>query len=76
MEKLSDTSNGDLHDYLLEPVSAEAKISRNCQSEPLKSHQTPRISCDLLLDKIPLTLTDVSTLRKKYFYIPCIERIE
>ncbi|KAG1679362.1 Vacuolar protein sorting-associated protein 13D [Nymphon striatum] len=59
MERLSDTSIVNLHHYIMEPVSAEAKISQNCQPETLKSRHSARISCDLLLDKIPLTITNV-----------------
>ena len=46
------------HDYLLEPVSADAKLKRNGSELPLRSRNTPRFICDIKLDKIPLSLSE------------------
>ncbi|XP_071050524.1 intermembrane lipid transfer protein Vps13D isoform X2 [Onthophagus taurus] len=44
--------------YILSPVSAQARIQRNRSEKPLRSIDTPRITCDLQLDEVPLTLID------------------
>lgn len=46
------------HEYILSPVSATACIKRNLSEAPLRSRSTPRLICDLKLDKFPLSLSD------------------
>nr|XP_054769178.1 intermembrane lipid transfer protein VPS13D-like [Lytechinus pictus] len=46
------------HDYIIEPVSAEARLQRNGSALPLRSRTTPRFVCDLTLQKIPLSLSE------------------
>ncbi|XP_070561460.1 LOW QUALITY PROTEIN: intermembrane lipid transfer protein VPS13D-like [Ptychodera flava] len=46
------------HEYILEPVSAQAKIKRNLSALPLRSRNSPRLACDLALKKIPLALSE------------------
>eukprot|EP00057_Strongylocentrotus_purpuratus_P019333 XP_011673807.1 PREDICTED: vacuolar protein sorting-associated protein 13D-like [Strongylocentrotus purpuratus] len=46
------------HDYMVEPVSAEARLKRNGSALPLRSRTTPRYVCDLTLQKIPLSLSE------------------
>ncbi|XP_076236647.1 vacuolar protein sorting 13D [Calliopsis andreniformis] len=45
--------------YILLPVSARAHIKRDRSVRPLRSTNKPRIVVDLLLDDVPLCLTDV-----------------
>ncbi|XP_054721064.1 intermembrane lipid transfer protein VPS13D-like [Uloborus diversus] len=47
------------HDYILSPVNAEAHLTRNCSLKPLRSKFSPRINCDIHLQKIPLSLSEV-----------------
>ncbi|CAK9827070.1 Intermembrane lipid transfer protein Vps13D [Anthophora retusa] len=44
---------------ILSPVNARAHIKRNRSERPLRSINKPRIIADLLLDDVPLCLTDV-----------------
>lgn len=46
------------HDYLLFPVSAEARITKNNSSNPLTSSSKPRFNVHLTLEKVPLQLSD------------------
>ncbi|XP_043480928.1 vacuolar protein sorting-associated protein 13D isoform X1 [Leptopilina heterotoma] len=46
------------HRYILSPVSAKAHIKRDRSERPLRSANKPRIVLDLLLDQVPLALTD------------------
>lgn len=46
--------------YILSPVSAQAHVKRNRSEQPLRSQDTPRITCDLQLEQVPLKLVDVS----------------
>lgn len=46
------------HEYILTPVSATACVKRNLSEAPLRSRSTPRITCDLKLEKFPLSLID------------------
>ncbi|KAK7067615.1 Vacuolar protein sorting-associated protein 13D [Halocaridina rubra] len=46
------------HEYILTPVSATACVKRNLSEEPLRSRFSPRITCDLKLEKFPLSLSD------------------
>lgn len=48
------------HSYILSPVHAVAHFKRNRSEKPLRSRTHPRVVCDLLLDQVPLSLTDVS----------------
>ncbi|KAB7501647.1 Vacuolar protein sorting-associated protein 13D [Armadillidium nasatum] len=51
--------NGGDHDYILEPVSASACLKRNLNASPLRSRNSPRFTCDIKLEKFPLSLTDI-----------------
>ena len=44
--------------FIILPVSTEAHIKRNCSTTPLESHETARIVCDIILEKIQCYLTD------------------
>ncbi len=46
------------HSFLLNPVSATARVTRNCTEKPLNSQKTPRVKCDLSLEGITLELSD------------------
>ncbi|XP_029047151.1 vacuolar protein sorting-associated protein 13D isoform X1 [Osmia bicornis bicornis] len=45
--------------YVLSPVNARAHIKRDRSERPLRSTSKPRFIVDLLLDDVPLCLTDV-----------------
>jgi vacuolar protein sorting-associated protein 13D len=47
-----------IHDYLLCPVSAEARIAKNNASHPLSTTSQPRFDVQLSLDSVPLQMTD------------------
>lgn len=49
------------HNYIMEPVCTSALLKRNCSKEPLRSRQTPRLECDIVLETIPLKLSQVTT---------------
>ncbi|RZC42308.1 vacuolar protein sorting-associated protein 13D [Asbolus verrucosus] len=44
--------------YILAPVSAQAHVKRNRSEQPLRSSDTPRLVCDLILAEVPLILID------------------
>ncbi|XP_044753631.1 vacuolar protein sorting-associated protein 13D [Coccinella septempunctata] len=44
--------------FILPPVSAQAHIKNNHSEQPLRSTDTPRFACDLVLDDVPITLID------------------
>jgi len=46
------------HEFLLEPVSAQAKMKRNTSALPLRSTNCPRVTLDMQLEKIPLSLSE------------------
>lgn len=46
------------HTYLVCPVSAEARITKNNSTHPLTSSHQPRFNVYLTLEKVPLQLTD------------------
>jgi hypothetical protein len=48
------------HQSVLPPVSAQARVHRNRSDKPLRSRTQPRFMCDLHLEEVPLSLTDVS----------------
>lgn len=56
------------HEFILAPVNAEAHLTRNCSVKPLRSRFSPRIVCDIHLQKIPLSLSEVLDI----FIIVCI----
>lgn len=49
-----------IKNYILLPVNARAHIKRDRSERPLRSTSKPRMVVDLLLDDVPLCLTDVS----------------
>jgi len=42
----------------LEPVGAQAKMSRNRSALPLRSVERPRFNIDIMLDALPVRLSD------------------
>ncbi|XP_065212498.1 intermembrane lipid transfer protein Vps13D isoform X2 [Planococcus citri] len=46
------------HDYILQPICAEAHIKRNRSAVPLRSRTQPRIICDLQLQNFLISITD------------------
>jgi len=43
---------------MLEPVGAQAKMSRNRSALPLRSVERPRLNVDIMLDALPVRLSD------------------
>ncbi|KFM78293.1 Vacuolar protein sorting-associated protein 13D, partial [Stegodyphus mimosarum] len=60
------------HDYILAPVNAEAHLTRNCSSKPLRSRYMPRIVCDINLQKIPLSLSQIQYRQM----VECVKEFE
>ena len=54
----SSSSSSSEYDFVLNPVSATAKVRRNCSERPLNSRKTPRMTCDLQLGSIPIELSE------------------
>lgn len=52
--------NNIIKNHILLPVNARAHIKRDRSERPLRSTNKPRMVVDLLLDDVPLCLTDVS----------------
>lgn len=55
-------SNNPMKQNILSPVNARAHIKRDRTERPLRSINKPRIVVDLLLDEVPLFITDVSVI--------------
>jgi len=53
-------SKNKIQRHILSPVNARAHIKRDRTERPLRSINKPRIVVDLLLDEVPLSITDVS----------------
>ncbi|KYM95934.1 Vacuolar protein sorting-associated protein 13D [Cyphomyrmex costatus] len=52
-------SKNKIHQHILSPVNARAHIKRDRTERPLRSINKPRIVVDLLLDEVPLSITDL-----------------
>lgn len=48
------------HEYIVSPVSAQARFKRDRSEMPLRTRSRPRLTCDLILNEVQLTLSDVS----------------
>lgn len=55
-------SKNKIQRHILSPVNARAHIKRDRSERPLRSINKPRIVVDLLLDEVPLSITDVSLI--------------
>lgn len=58
-EQLDEESKGAEHEYVLAPVSGTAKLVRNCSEKRLRSRSTPRISLEVELETVSVTLNVV-----------------
>lgn len=47
------------HEYIVSPVSAQAHLKRDRSEMPLRTRSRPRLTCDLILNEVQLTLSDV-----------------
>jgi vacuolar protein sorting-associated protein 13D len=47
------------YDYVISPVSGHAKLKRNLSAAALRSKSTPRIHCDLSLEEISISFTQL-----------------
>lgn len=45
------------HEYIIQPVSVQAKMKRNTSALPLRSPNLPRIALDVEIESIPLALS-------------------
>ncbi|CAG0914453.1 unnamed protein product [Notodromas monacha] len=52
-------TNEKKYDYVISPVSGEAKLKRNLSASALKSKATPRVTCDLSLEEINISLSQL-----------------
>ncbi|XP_076807510.1 intermembrane lipid transfer protein VPS13D-like [Clavelina lepadiformis] len=55
-DKHQQNEGENVHEYMLCPVSGEARFTRACSHLPLRSRKTPRLTLDLDLSSIPLQL--------------------
>lgn len=60
------------HMHILSPVSARAHIKRDRSERPLRSINKPRLIVDLLLDQVPLSITDWQYEQ----IVKCIKKLE
>ncbi|CAG7684383.1 unnamed protein product [Allacma fusca] len=63
------------HDYILCPVSAEARIAKNNSSNPLQKSSKARFDVHLTLEKVPLQLSD-SQYRQSTLVFKAFRRLE
>lgn len=47
------------HNFIISPVSAQARFKRDRSDTPLRTRSRPRLTCDLILNEVKLTLNDV-----------------
>jgi len=57
-QKVIKTCSVQKHNYILEPVGAQAKMSRNRSALPLRSVERPRLNVNIMLDALPIRLSD------------------
>ncbi|GAB1600262.1 intermembrane lipid transfer protein VPS13D [Argonauta hians] len=56
----SSLRNGiDVHDYVLSPTNAHSRIQRNTSELPLTSASTPRLSTDITIEELAVSLSNV-----------------
>lgn len=48
------------HQFIINPVSAQAKLKRDRSETPLRTRSRPRLVCDLVLNEVRLAIVDVS----------------
>lgn len=60
LEKMSTANRGNWNSnqYVLNPISANAMIRRNCTEKPLNSKKTPRLHCNLELGQVEFRISD------------------
>ncbi|XP_059608662.1 intermembrane lipid transfer protein Vps13D [Phlebotomus argentipes] len=46
------------HQFIVSPVSAQAKLKRDRSETPLRTRSRPRLVCDLVLEEVSLSLAD------------------
>ena len=46
-------------DCIINPVSGQARLTRNCSTTPLRISDGPRLHLDVRLEEIPISLSDV-----------------
>lgn len=55
IEKLKSKAN---HEFIINPVSAQAKLKRDRSETPLRTRNRPRLTCDLLWNDVSLSLNE------------------
>lgn len=50
--------------YVIHPVSAQARFKRDRSETPLRTRSRPRLTCDLVLNEVQLAINDVSIYYK------------
>lgn len=55
IEKLSSMKN---HEFIIKPVSAQAKLKRDRSETPLRTRNRPRLTCDLQWNEVLLSLNE------------------
>lgn len=46
------------HEFIIKPVSAQAKLKRDRSETPLRTRNRPRLTCDLQWNEVPLSLNE------------------
>ena len=54
-EKLKAKTN---HEFIIKPVSAQAKLKRDRSENPLRTRNRPRLTCDLLWNEVSLNINE------------------
>ncbi|XP_036356919.1 vacuolar protein sorting-associated protein 13D isoform X3 [Octopus sinensis] len=49
----------DIHDYVLSPTNARSRIQRNTSELPLTSASTPRLSTDITIEELAVSLSNI-----------------
>lgn len=56
IEKFKSKAN---HEFIIKPVSAQAKLKRDRSETPLRTRSRPRLTCDLIWNEISLSINEV-----------------
>lgn len=57
------------HEYIIQPVSAQAKFKRDRSVSALRTRNRPRLTCDLVWNEIAISLSDVSIIKVMYLLL-------
>lgn len=64
MEKTIDNKN---YHFIINPITAQAHFKRDRSETPLRTRSRPRLSCEVIVDEIHLSLSDVSFIFVEFY---------